>query len=340
MKMNAARFCKRLGPLILMTGFFASHVEAQLSRNVRQQEQDTFRAASDTVDRPVKLPEGLLKTLRNDASVDLVTGGLAPDQLPPAGWFLASEIHLAGPDEVDLVVEGVGKLRGSIVCPFWVFGKTSQGYHLILRAALEQLKVLDSRSSGYRDIQAWITIPRRMRTIMLFKFDGHQYQLAKSVETPPPPEPQAQEQTIFSSEDDSFDRPAKLPGDVLRIMRDDGHVLIHMKGQNIPPDQLPPAEWFLASEVHLASPDELDLMVMGTNGLRGASVCTFWIFRKTTEGYELALDIAAHDLKVLDSRSAGYRDIQAWTTTAVTRTMLLFRFDGHRYQVVERKTEP
>lgn len=128
------------------------------------------------------------------------------------------------------------------------------------------------------------------------------------------------EQTEFSSEYDTVDHPVRLPEGVLQILKDDRHVLLAMRGNNMPPDQLPPNAWFVASQVHLARPDEADLMVMGVEELRGADVNTFWVFRRTPGRYELVLHIAVHDLKVLDRVSKGYRDIQTWSSTAVTHT--------------------
>jgi len=148
------------------------------------------------------------------------------------------------------------------------------------------------------------------------------------------------EQTDFSAEYDTVVHPVPLPESVLQILRNDRHVSLAMKGNDIPPDRLPPKEWFAASEIHLGRPVERDLVVMGVNGLRGANVNTFWVFRKTAERYELVLHVAVHDLKALESKSNGYRDIQTWSSTAVTHTTLLFKFDGRQYQLAEKKTEP
>ncbi|MGA7523460.1 MAG: hypothetical protein WBW84_13465 [Acidobacteriaceae bacterium] len=85
--------------------------------------------------------------------------------IPPgdslASWFEASEIHLDGPDEADLVVLPVA--QGSrLLCFhsaegigwFWVFRQAGAHYELVLKTAGLGLTILHGRHHGYRDIQS------------------------------------------------------------------------------------------------------------------------------------------------------------------------------------------
>src|SRR5664280_2910692 len=70
-------------------------------------EQLNFSAEADTVQRPIDLPTGVMEILRRDRYVldTLEDEGPSPDKLP-ASWFWSSQVHLAGPNEKDLVIVG------------------------------------------------------------------------------------------------------------------------------------------------------------------------------------------------------------------------------------------
>jgi hypothetical protein len=153
--------------------------------------------------------------------------------------------------------------------------------------------------------------------------------------------PGSREQLVFSTEQQLLpvERPVSIPEGALQALRDNEYVRTCLsKGQT--PEEIP-ASWFVGSEIHLDGPDEIDLIVLPNNGcLLGANIGPFWVFRKTPQAYELVLDVHVHDLRVLGTRSNGYRDIRTWSATAVTRTTVLFRFDGHKYQPYQTKSEP
>ena len=51
-----------------------------------------------------------------------------------ASWFEAAQIHLDGPEAIDLLVKAKdGCLFGANIGPFWIFRKTQHGYELLLR---------------------------------------------------------------------------------------------------------------------------------------------------------------------------------------------------------------
>jgi hypothetical protein len=139
------------------------------------------------------------------------------------------------------------------------------------------------------------------------------------------------EQSDFGGEDEEWDQPAQVPDEVLEILR---------RVKNAAPNELP-AQWLLASEIHLGPPSELDLIVMGIGGLRGAHSVPFWVFRRKTGGYDLVLSTGGDSLKVLNARSNGYRTIKAYNVGQAGRTLTTatYRFSGGRYQEYKVRTE-
>jgi hypothetical protein len=126
-------------------------------------EQASFDAdSSRQITRPVPLPDSVLQILAQDREV---VACMNENPIPPgaslASWFVASEIHLDGPEEADLVVlpvaqgspffclhsaEGIGW--------FWVFRPVAPHYQLVLKTAGLGLIIRDARHHGYRDIQS------------------------------------------------------------------------------------------------------------------------------------------------------------------------------------------
>ncbi len=151
--------------------------------------------------------------------------------------------------------------------------------------------------------------------------------------------PRPKDQSLFSAEDETVQRPVAIPEDALQILRNDDQVLQYLKAEGKSPDELT-TESFLASEIHLDGPDEKDLIVVGADRLRGANVATFWIFRKSSQSYQLILKAAAHDLRVQKVRSKGYRDIETASPIAGTAHIDVYRFDGKQYRLYRSKSQP
>ena len=145
------------------------------------------------------------------------------------------------------------------------------------------------------------------------------------------------EQSEFSAEDTTVKRPVSLPEGALEILRKE--VLQYREAEDQTPDGLTTAS-FLASEIHLGGPDETVLIVMGEGHLRGANVISFWVFRKSPRGYELILDVVAHDLTVKATRWKGYRIIETAKLTSSIGTIATYRFDGKRYRLYKTKSQP
>lgn len=168
----------------------------QNSTNDQKQEQTAFDAEPDLdvmhISKPAEIPEGALQVLRDLSRRPadcLKDSSVTPEQVP-ASWFIASAVHLNGPNEVDLVVLlnepaiADPKIPGGCMLPangnyFWVLGPGSANgkYSLLLESYGHRLEVLKSRTNGYRDIQIG-AVNLRGSTTALYKFTVQQYQLA------------------------------------------------------------------------------------------------------------------------------------------------------------------
>jgi hypothetical protein len=144
----------RLLFLIASTIFVSQTLGAQKIAGGADHEQHLFSAMDDSVNHPVPLPPSVLAALSHDPDigVKLKAESLIPDKLP-ASWFVVSEIHLGGPSERDLVVVGVGPVRGANVTTFWLFRPGNADYELLLKAPALGLEIKNSRTNGYRNIE-------------------------------------------------------------------------------------------------------------------------------------------------------------------------------------------
>jgi hypothetical protein len=168
--------------------------------NDQKQEQTAFEAEPDGdvmhISKPAEIPDGALQVLRDLSRRPadcLKHDGVTPEQVP-ASWFIASAVHLNGPDEVDFVVLlnepaiAHPDIPGGCMLPangnyFWVLGPESKSgkYRLLLESYGHGLEVLNSRTNQYKDIQIGM-MNLNGATTLLFKFATQQYQLAEKKE--------------------------------------------------------------------------------------------------------------------------------------------------------------
>jgi hypothetical protein len=157
---------------------------------------------------------------------------------------------------------------------------------------------------------------------------------AETAQTPYPAE-----QTHFSAEEEGVQKPVPLPQDVLAILGKDDVVRGQLENANLSPQHVPQS-WFSASEIHLSDHRKPDLIVVGGQPLAGANTVPFWIFRATSQGYELVLFVGSHDLEVKTSRSHGYRNIETRAVVMQQLSTVKFRFNGRRYINYRDMLEP
>jgi hypothetical protein len=166
---------------------------AQHARAKEQEEQSEF-GIDDAVPivRPVTLSRAALDALSRDERVASCLEGesLSIKELP-ANWFVASEIHLDGPNETDLVVLPGGRLPdkpageispnaclvGANTAQMWVLRQTQHGFKLVLSQIALGMTVLTTRTNGLRDVQVGAAVGGYADSID-YKFDGQSYRIA------------------------------------------------------------------------------------------------------------------------------------------------------------------
>jgi hypothetical protein len=187
--------------LVVWIGCAVMLASTEYPGNNQQSEQTGFNSdevpGQVYVKKPVRIPDGALAVLRDTLSRGTAnciqdTEGLTPEQVP-ASWFVGSEIHLDGPEEVDLVVLPARMtsespspnrcLYSAHGGPFWLLRNINRKYELLLETYADGLGILDSRTNFYRDIQTWSTTVRTTTTL-LYKMDVGQYQLAEKKTEP------------------------------------------------------------------------------------------------------------------------------------------------------------
>jgi hypothetical protein len=164
---------RSLRSLLLIILAFSTWAQAGPGQD--RTEQSVFGAEDDNWKRAVPIPDDALLAIRT-------ADNAAADEMP-ASWFLASEIHLDGPTETDIIVKGVGGLRLPHAALFWVF-RTRLGRHeLILKTGGDALAALNTRRNGYREIRV-DSNTARATTLTIYEFDGQRYQARRTKTRP------------------------------------------------------------------------------------------------------------------------------------------------------------
>jgi hypothetical protein len=148
----------------------------------------------------------------------------------------------------------------------------------------------------------------------------------------------SEEQSSFNAEEDKVNRAVPVPEGALQLLRSDEQILRYLSAKGESAGDLT-TDAFLASEIHLNGPGEIDLIVIGRGRLRGANVVTFWVIRKSAKKFTVILKTVAHDLRIQDDRWNGFRNIETASPIAGTASVVLYKFDGKRYKVFQTKSE-
>lgn len=150
--------------------------EPQQSKQSPAPEQTRF-GLEELVRHPVRLPEAVLKILGDDGEVRSSRCVSEDDQAQAisASWVEASQIHLDGPNEADLLVKAKDRcLFGANIGPFWIFKSSPQGYRLVLAVSALGVDVLRHKTNGMRDVSAGAVAGGKAVSVR-FKFDGQKY---------------------------------------------------------------------------------------------------------------------------------------------------------------------
>jgi hypothetical protein len=179
---------------VVSTVLCVPHVlTAQHAEPTGQKEQSEFNIGADMpMQRPIILPRAALDALSRDERVAscLEHEGLSAEKLT-GNWFVASEIHLDGPNETDLIVLPGGRLPdtpageispnacflGANTAQMWVLRETQNGFKLVLSQIGLDMSVLATRTNGFRDIEVGVADGGYVDSIHN-KFDGQSYKIS------------------------------------------------------------------------------------------------------------------------------------------------------------------
>jgi hypothetical protein len=89
-------------------------------------------------------------------------------------YFAAVEVHLSRPDQVDYVIEGRDPFVGADSARLWIVRSSGPHPKVVLNENASFFELLNSRTSGYRDIRSvWIMSGHRRTRV--FHFNGTEY---------------------------------------------------------------------------------------------------------------------------------------------------------------------
>jgi hypothetical protein len=178
---------RSLAALLLL--IVALPLQSQDSSGTLEPEQSSFGGEEVPgirfIKHPVSIPYAVLEILRQDETVKgcLRENEATPDK-PFNSWFVASTVHLDGPDERDLVVlpnpdwqPGYGCFySASGIQWFWIFRRTPKQYQLVLTTPGNGILILQDNHADHRDIQSGtIGSAGRFVTTTTYRFDGTRY---------------------------------------------------------------------------------------------------------------------------------------------------------------------
>jgi len=139
----------------------------------------------------------------------------------------------------------------------------------------------------------------------------------------------ADEQAVFR-EDEPFQRTVPLPPNVLQVLLQTKEIKEALASEN-GQQKDNPAHLFRAGEVHLSASDDVDLVVVGTSPLSGADNSWFWVVSSARLAPRVVLWASGNYLKVMGSRTNGYRNIRSFWASASTTKTSEYHFNGKEY---------
>ena len=138
-------------------------------------------------------------------------------------------------------------------------------------------------------------------------------------------------QTTFR-EDEPFQHPAPLTNPTLKVLLE-----TEQAQQVYDPERDHPEQLFRAAEVHLCRPDEVDLIVIGIPPMSGAENGWIWLVRSARKSPQVVLFAGGNSLQLMNSRTAGCRDVRSVFSTASETRNTTYHFDGKDYKVWTEK---
>ena len=144
-------------------------------------------------------------------------------------------------------------------------------------------------------------------------------------------------------------RPVTPRRAALNALSKDASVASCLENEGLSPKELP-ANWFVASEIHLDEANESDLVVLPGGRLPdtpkgeippnacfwGANTGQMWVLRNTQRGFKLVLSQMGLGMSVLTTRTNGLRDIEVGAVVGGYDDSIDYKFDGESYKIAGR----
>lgn len=137
---------------------------------------------------------------------------------------------------------------------------------------------------------------------------------------------------------DPFEYQVPLPPAVLEALLNDA-VVKSSASSMTDYQRSNPSKLFIASEVRLGRPDEVDYIVAGNPPLCGVGSDFYWVVRPTARKPEVIFFGGGQAIEFLESRSHGYRDIRTVGGTIWILEENVYRFGGKGYKVWKKRSE-
>jgi hypothetical protein len=213
---------------LLLVSFCIPASFAQKKEKIEFTEQTSFSCEEERFEHPVPLNEAAKKALAGEKSIaDALRDEKLSVETMPEDWFTASEVHLSGSTEVDLVVMGARLARGAYTSTFWVLRKSAHGYRVVLRDNAHDLELQKARTNGLHNILTAI-ITLRYGSTAEYEFDGNKYRIATRTSLPNGREPQV-DPTKYENSREFIQAPGQDLEPILAEAR--GWIWQHWRGQ-------------------------------------------------------------------------------------------------------------
>jgi hypothetical protein len=163
--------------------FVASFIllaQGQTAEPAKPAPEETSFDENETPRHTVSLSPDVLKVLLQTKEAKEAWGDLSKEQQKnPAQLFVAAEVHLSKPDQVDLVVRGIFPFSGADNSWFWIVSSVNNVPKVVLWTGALSLEMMNSRANGYRNIRSYWGSSGAEET-KEFHFNGEEYKLWKS----------------------------------------------------------------------------------------------------------------------------------------------------------------
>jgi len=165
--------------VVLITLALAASVVAQTAKTPNSNEETGY-CGDEQFAKPARIPTVVLQKLLRSPEFKLNAAfANEEERARPERMFQAAEVHLGGPDEIDLIVKGTSAATmGADNDWFWIVQSAYKNPKIVLWEGTYCLYVSSKRTNGLRDISSTWSSASETRNVT-FHFDGMKYKPGK-----------------------------------------------------------------------------------------------------------------------------------------------------------------